>query len=359
MLSMAQRERLSRESLELARASGDATALRDALSARYWACLGPDRVAERITLGEEMVSLGEQSGDPLLIFTGHEALFGVHLLRGNAAGADHALAECVRLAGALRYRFVLFQARFFEGARAACAGDLDAAMRIFEDALEIGRGRVPFAQVTYDAHVLWMRFQRGDRAGLGASAPMLEAVSGYWKGSETIAQAALALIALDEERAEDARRIFEALAKPGFSRLERDEHFLLTAAILSDLIFAFGDRERAAELYDALSPYAHLLAFHDLLRTFAGSVSGELGELALVLGRHDAAVAHYEEALARERAAGARAAVVSSQVGLARVLRARAKPGDLARAEALLGEMAAGSDALGIRWHDRFRGVNR
>ena len=34
-----------------------------------------------------------------------------------------------------------------------------------------------------------------------------------------------------------------------------------------------------------LLPYAHLLAFHDLLRTFAGSVSGELGELALVLGR--------------------------------------------------------------------------
>ena len=131
MLSMAQRERLSREALELARASGDLAALRDALSARHWACLGPDRVAERMAIGEEMVSLGERSGDPLLVFTGHEALFGVHLLCGNAAGADRALAECVRLADALRYRFVLFQARFFEGARAACAGDLDEAARIF------------------------------------------------------------------------------------------------------------------------------------------------------------------------------------------------------------------------------------
>ncbi len=139
MLSMAQRDQLSGEALELARASGDLGALRDALGARYWACLGPDRVAERVAIGEEMVSLGERSGDPLTVFTGHEALFGVHLLCGNAAGADRALAECVRLADALRYRFVLFQARFFEGARAACSGDLDAAERIFREAMEWGR----------------------------------------------------------------------------------------------------------------------------------------------------------------------------------------------------------------------------
>jgi hypothetical protein len=305
-----------------------------------------------------MVSLGELSGDPLLVFTGHEALFGVHLLCGNAAGADHSLAECVRLAGALRYRFVLFQARFFEGARAACAGDLDEAAQIFRDALEVGRDRVPYAQVLYDSHTLWMRFQRGDRTGLSASAALIEGISRYWKGSETVTRAVLALIALDEDRLEDAREMYEALAKSGMARIERDEHFLLTAAILSDLILAFGDRERAAELYETLLPYAHLLAFHDQLRTFAGSVSGELGELALVLGRYDAAVGHYEAALERERAVGARAAEISSRVGLARVLRARAQGGDLARADALLAEVETGSAALGIRWHERFRRLN-
>ncbi len=109
MLSMAKRDALSREALALARASGDLAALRDALGARHWACLGPDRVDERIALGEEMVSLGERHGDALMVFTGHEALFGVHLLTGDAAGANRALAECMRLADALRYRFVLFQ----------------------------------------------------------------------------------------------------------------------------------------------------------------------------------------------------------------------------------------------------------
>ena len=88
-------------------------------------------------------------------------------------------------------------------------------------------------------------------------------------------------------------------------------------------------------------------------------MSSELGELALVLGRHDAAVAHYEVALAREHAVGARAAEISSRVGLARAMRARANSDDLGRAEALLGEVETESVALGIRWHDRFRRLNR
>jgi tetratricopeptide (TPR) repeat protein len=358
MLSMRQRDALSREALDLARASGDVTALRDALSARHWACLGPDRLEERVAVGEELVSLGARLGDALMVFTGQEALFGVNLLRGDAAGADRALGECRRLADALRYRFVLFQARFFEGARASCAGDLDGAERIFAEALELGRGRVPYAQVTYDAHVLWLRFQRGERKELGASLPVLEGLAQQWKGAENVARATIALVALDEGREDDARRLLDEIARPGLAALERDEHFLLTTAIVSDLILWLGDRTRAAELYGALLPYAHLFAFHDLLRTFAGSVSGELGELAHALGRLDDSVAHYEAALAHERRVGARAAAVSSQFGLARALRARGGPGDAERAGALLAEAEASAALLGIAWRDRFRSLD-
>jgi DNA-binding winged helix-turn-helix (wHTH) protein/tetratricopeptide (TPR) repeat protein len=358
MLSMAKREALSREALALARTSGDLETLRDALSARFWACLGPDRVVERTAIGEEMVTLGEAHGDPLMVFNGHEALFGVHLLCGNAAGADRALAECVRLARALRYRYVLFQARFFEGARAACSGDLDGAERIFADALELGRDRVPYAHIISEAHALWMRFQRGEREGLAEGVVLLEGLSRYWKGSENITRATIALVSLDEGRTADARRLLEEIARPDLKSLERDEHFLLTTAVLSDVILWLDDRARAAELYEMLLPYAHLLAFHDLLRTFAGSVSGELGELALVLGRYDAGVAHYEVALEHERRVGARAAEVSSLFGLARVLRARGGPGDAARASAVLAEAAAGAEPLGIRWRDRFSRLN-
>jgi tetratricopeptide (TPR) repeat protein len=183
---------------------------------------------------------------------------------------------------------------------------------------------------------------------------MLERLSRYWKGAETLTRTVLALIALDEGRRDEAHSMLLELAKPGLARLERDEHFLLTSATLCDLIRAFDERGLAAELYEALLPYGHLLAFHDLLRTFAGSVSGELGELAFVLRRYDAAIAHYEAALASEHAVGARAAEISSRVGLARALRARAGTGDEARAVALLREVAAASAELGVRWRDRF-----
>jgi tetratricopeptide (TPR) repeat protein len=164
----------------------------------------------------------------------------------------------------------------------------------------------------------------------------------------------LALIACMQGRRDDARRALDEIALGGLASLERDEHFLLTTAVLSDVITELGDRARAAELYALLLPYAHLLSLHDLLRTFAGSVSGELGELALALGRCDEAVAHYEEALRRESAAGARAAVVSSRVGLARALNRRGAMGDGRRADALLREAAREAEALGIDWAARF-----
>ena len=218
------------EALELARASGDRVALRDALGARHWACLGPDRVAERIAVGEEMVSLGEAQ---------RRSVDGLHRPRGavrrtppaaaTRQGADRALAECVRLAGALRYRFVLFQARFFEGARAACSGDLDGAERIFADALELGRDRVPYAQVISDAHSLWMRFQRGDREGLGEGVALLEGsvapLAGEPEHHACHARArSRSTKAAATTRAACSRRSRSPISKS----LERDEHFLLT-----------------------------------------------------------------------------------------------------------------------------------
>jgi hypothetical protein len=74
-----------------------------------------------------------------------------------------------------------------------------------------------------------------------------------------------------------------------------------------------------------------------------------------VLGRLDAAAAHFEEALRREEAARARLAAISSRVGLARVLADRDAPGDAARAEALIGAVAAESKPLGVDWQARFR----
>ena len=304
------------------------------------------------------MSLGERSGDPLMVFTGHEALFGVHLLCGDAAGADRALAECVRLADALRYRFVLFQARFFEGARAACSGDLDAAERIFAEALERGRGRVPLRRRSSTT-----RTRSGCASSaaiaprLGASAALLEGISRYWKGGETVARAALALIARIEGRDDDARRILEEISERGLASLERDEHFLLTAAILSDVILELDDRERAAELYDVLLPYAPPARLPRPAAHLRGQRVGRARRArpgARPLRRRRRALRGGARARAR---ASARAPRRSRARWASRASCARARRrGDARRADALL---ARGGEptpaALGIRWRERFR----
>ncbi|HEU4430771.1 MAG TPA: AAA family ATPase, partial [Myxococcota bacterium] len=161
-LSMATRDALSREALAIARASGDDATLHDALGARVWACYGPDHVAERIELGHELAALGRRTADPLAEFAGHETLFAAHMLLGNAAEVDRALAACSRVARDLRYAYVEFQARYFEAARIACAGRLAEADAALEAALAIGRDRFPYAQLQCDAHRLWVAIQRGD-----------------------------------------------------------------------------------------------------------------------------------------------------------------------------------------------------
>jgi hypothetical protein len=148
--------------------------------------------------------------------------------------------------------------------------------------------------------------------------------------------------------------VLAELGPTGIGGLERNEHFLLVCSTLTDLAFRLRDRDAAAALARVLTPYTHLSAFHDLLRTFAGSVSSLLGELALTLARYDEAVAHYEAGIAHETRAGARAALVSSRVMLARTLRKRRRAGDARRASELLARAAKEAPQLGIDWTERF-----
>src|SRR5205085_3251066 len=60
--SMATRAAFSREALELAERSRDDRALRDALSARLWASLGPDHVDERLAVGRELLAFSRRGG---------------------------------------------------------------------------------------------------------------------------------------------------------------------------------------------------------------------------------------------------------------------------------------------------------
>ena len=71
---MATRAAFSREALELAERTRDDRALRDALSARLWASLGPDHVDERLAVGRELLAFSRRGGGLPMAMLAHDAV---------------------------------------------------------------------------------------------------------------------------------------------------------------------------------------------------------------------------------------------------------------------------------------------
>jgi predicted ATPase len=345
--SLATRESLSREAVDLARAAGDGAALRDALEARLWACLGPDHLDERLAVARDLLELAESQHNLYMALLAHEAELGTHLVRGDLPAADRALANFTRLAEELRQPALLFFATFYRGSRSLAAGELDEAERLFRAALARGRGAVPYAHFMCTAQLYVLQYMRG-----AADDPELNrvffgemlAVPYSW---EAAARSALALSHYVRGERDVARREFEAVAGRGFDAIRRDEHWLVTMGSLSTVAVLLRDRARAAQLYDLLEPYADLVFVHDLLRSVGGTVASALGSLAALLGRYDDGARHYARAHARETAMGGITAFMD-RPGYARLLLLRDGPGDRDEAAAVLSQVREEMARVGV-----------
>ncbi len=357
--SMETRDRLSRESLALATAAADPVALGEALAARYWACLGPDRLAERLALSRELLGLAERTGELRCAVAGWEAALSAHLVLGNSAEAERALAGYTRTAAELRQPGYLFLASVAQGSRALSTGRFDDAQRHYDEAYERGRRTVPFADVMHSAQIAWLRHQRGDPTDLfdanaGFIAELMANPS--WEGIGRGVALYAHVVTGDGDR---ARAALDDLARHRFEDLPRDEHWLLLTTLVSDAVIDLQDRPRAQLLFDLLRPYADLVAVHDLLRAGAGSVSTALGRLAHLLGRLDEGCDLFERGIARDAGAGHRPQVLAAKVSLVGLLTQRAAPGDRERAKHVVAECLAMAKELGIHLPGRYRTMHR
>jgi DNA-binding winged helix-turn-helix (wHTH) protein len=348
-LRMATRDELAREAWALAQRSGDAEALADALGARYWATLGPDRSGERLEVAAEARSLAARTGDRSLEGVAAEIALGVHLLRGDLAAADRELDNYSRLSDELRRPVFRLLATAARAARATLAGDFTQAERLIQDAIAAGRGSVPFADVLFAGYAFWVLYQRGELSRVGRQIAETAALfQRRFAGSESLLRLVPLVGHVLGGSGEQARRDFEAFAAADFDDLERDEHWMVSMSLLASAAVVLRDRRRAGILYARLLPFRHLAVSHDLMRCVAGSAEHPLGQLALVLERPADAVAHFEAALAQERAMGAGPACVRSALGLASALLARGAAGDRETAARAQDEALALAARLGV-----------
>jgi len=347
--SMARRSELAREAYELALASGDRLAVSDALAARYWAALGPDRVDERIQVGREAEEHAEEWGDPRLRILGLEAQIGGHLVAGDVRAVRDEIDAYEALARELRQPLFLFLAKVLRGSEAMNCGRFDEAEQHFDEALARGRRAVHYAHLLHTGACYWLHSLRGDEVFAGIETLLRDQRVVAELTSGVLIRSGLAQQCLVRGDVETARRQLDAAAEEGLSRIEHDENWLLTMGSLVDVVTQLGDEARAAELYPLLLPYANRFVAHDLLRAVAGNVESCLGDLAATLGRYAQGIAHFERGLAQERRAGLAPAVCNTLAGLARLYSRRAGRGDRDRASRLLAEAEAGARAIGSR----------
>lgn len=99
----------------------------------------------------------------------------------------------------------------------------------------------------------------------------------------------------------EARRMFEGIAERDFCTIERDDMYVTGLVFCAETCVALADAERAATLYQLLSPYAGQTANHPTAICF-GAADYYLASLAGTAKRPDLAAEHYERSLTLNRA---------------------------------------------------------
>jgi DNA-binding SARP family transcriptional activator len=344
---------LSAQAVEMARAVGDATTLVYTLAARHAALWGPDAVDEQLAVADEVVRLAEGSGDRERGLVGQGWRLNDLLVLGDRAAVDEAVDTCARWAVELRQPAHRWYATHCRAMLAMLDGRFDAVEDLISQALAFNPQ--VHDQSASQSWVIQMYALRHEEGRLEELEPMLIAATDLY-GAVPAWRGALALLYAEAGREAECRAEFERLAENDFHGLPRDGIWLTAAAYGARACAYLGDVERAAVLYEQLQPYARLNVVTGLGISCLGSVELYLGLLAATVGRWEESDRHFGSALAMHARLRSPPWSAHAQHEQARMLLARGRAGDRARARDLLATARATAEALGMtRLSERVR----
>ena len=327
---------LSAQALAMAERVGDRRALVEALRARQIARSGPDGVADRLALGDRMIAAGERDGDDDAVLWGRLWRFDALSQLGRIGRAEAEVGPIRAVATRLRSPLARWHALRCQAAVALGRGE-------FGDAEELGRQVLRLAghQGTVVPSVGFKAMHAAQTGGelTPDEVTLIDSLPIVLRG-------VLAVWYLATGRREEALRIYRSLDPP-----DSVPAFVLLPALAgtADLAAAFDDRDRAAEVYRLLVPYADLFVCGGAgVVANLGSVRLTLGVAAGTLGRLDDAVRHLRAAADANDRAGMPPAATSARYELARVLARRGRPGDRDEAAALAASARAVAERLGM-----------
>ena len=319
------RRSLADEALTAARRAGRRFGLAEVLDARLYALWDPAGAEDRLTTAAELIRLGRAAGDedrdtrrPVLAFRGPDGAG-----QGGRGGGD---AGCLR-------------------AGCGAAGDAEGSVMALSRyaMLAVLRGRFDTGTVLAEEFTA-----RARRIGLPDAERLTVALHGAVlaeQGTEHAWQARLDHFYLAARRfpghfdQATAARILAALGQHAEAAAELDRllppvlaasgpRWLGAVTDLSAVAAEVSDRAAAAQLYEALRPYAGRLVVWGGANFVNGPASYFLGLLATELGKADLAVAHFGDAIDMAERIGARPALARILVAFGDALASRGGDGD-------------------------------
>jgi len=337
---------LVRESLALAERSGDADVEAAALMrAHRMLQTGPD---DDDVHGDLAARLARRLGDVrdrLVVLESCLILQWESLSTGDREGVERWNDQLVRESEATGGPHARWWASTSRASMAHLAGDLAEAERQAEIGRALGEeAGIDSAFPNYMLQMLSIRWHRGRLAELEAflaTGAQRNPTNLGWTVAWRMAQ-------LHGGSEAPARELLRGLAAQGFDELPRNVSWSAVLAMLTEITARLGEVPAAAGLRRILAKATHRHATVALGFCHWGALVGHLGRVERLLGDLDAAIAHLEEGLERDRALGALVCVAHDQLDLAAALRERGAPNDAERAARLETEGRRLAEDLGV-----------
>ena len=337
---------LSEEALDCARRSSDPTTIAAALLARHTVRWVPGTTEERLALVDEVIASEARGADVSLVLRGLLQRVEDLLELGDAAAAERALAVLAQRAGVTGDPVGLWYAHLFRANLAILSGRFDEAEQLAGEALAMAPAREGSNAPQFFAMQLF--FVRREQGRVAELEPRLAALAAEY-ANLPVWRCGLLLVHLELDRRARVAAELAALGADGFASLPRDVNWVPALVFCVEAAHAVGDAPRAEMLFRLLEPHASRAVAVGSGTVCLGSVARAVALAATTAGREADARRYFEEALLANARMGARPFLARTQHEFARLLAARGRPSDAARAVALTRAARRTAEELGMQ----------
>jgi len=315
--------------------SEDPEVLIDVLHARQLTHSGPDQVATRAELADQLIALGHQLDRPAVEIWGHLWAVDVAAQRGDLTALDQAVANVEHCTDRIETVWARWHLLLVKGMAHHARGRFDEAMDAAEQAFAtLAQGRPVIGALASLTQTVWNH--RGPDAAMLERLNDIDGPAGEVNG-EYFAFVGTAMLLASCGRLDSARRLYRRAGDPRGWQIPPYFHLELLF-VGAKVAMLLGEREDMTWFRTQLEPLRgeHVTATAGTA-AYDGPVVLTLGRLAATLGDLDAAERDLVEAVAATVANGSTPYEVEARVCLAEVVARLGRPARHARRCALSG----------------------